>query len=276
MQFTLRMSYIREVNNSVLSLLKYLVTPLRRKPDYLIIGAQKSGTSTLFRLLSEHPDIQNPYTKELHYFDQNFNRPFYWYKSHFPIDRGKITGEATPIYLFHPAIPLRVQTHLPKTKFIVILRNPVDRAYSHYQMSVRKKIETLSFEDAINAEPSRIKEASLNPSGTNSQISMPLKHYSYLSRGKYYNHLTRWFALFPQSQFHILSFEDLLSNTQYEYDRICDFLNVCHIEDISLPKLNSDSYSEMHTDTRALLNGYFSQSNKELMKLIRVEFPWSD
>ncbi|MEJ2557594.1 MAG: sulfotransferase domain-containing protein, partial [Anaerolineae bacterium] len=123
---------------------------MRVLPDFLIIGAQKCGTDSLFRYLGGHPCIKLASSKEAHYFDLKFDKGINWYRSHFPLIPYKysvkrlrkqdlITGEATPYYLFHPHAPGRAAAIVPHVKLIVLLRNPADRAYSHYNHEVKYK-----------------------------------------------------------------------------------------------------------------------------------------
>ena len=127
-------------------------------PNFLIIGAQRCGTTTLYNQLVSHPDISPATTKELHYFDINFSKGIQWYKEQFNDER--IIGEASPYYIFHPLCPKRIFDIIPEVKIIVLLRNPVERAYSHYWHEIRLGKENLSFEDAISEESSRIKNES--------------------------------------------------------------------------------------------------------------------
>ena len=143
-------------------------SPLRMMPDFIIIGTQKGGTTSLYRYLIDHPNIAPIYIKEPHYFDIHFHKGIGWYRSHFPTAVEKyyarhvekhdlITGEASPYYLFHPRAPQRVAKTLPKAKLIILLRNPVDRAYSQYQHQLRQPgVEPLSFEEAIAYEEKRL------------------------------------------------------------------------------------------------------------------------
>ena len=104
----------------------------RRLPDFLIIGAQKCGTSSMFAYLNQHPQMKLPDVKEIHFFDLNYSNGLDWYTSHFPpasLSHRMVTGEASPYYLFHPHVPERVRLHCPDVKLVVMLRNPVDRAY---------------------------------------------------------------------------------------------------------------------------------------------------
>ena len=124
----------------------------RRLPDFLVIGAQRAGSTSLFAQLCEHPGVAAPSHKEIHYFDLQSFRGLRWYRSHFPPagrSRGRITGEASPYYLFHPAVPARVAEALPDVRLVALLRDPVARAYSQYQLSVRDGHETLGFEEAL-------------------------------------------------------------------------------------------------------------------------------
>lgn len=151
-------------NNRLLNKFKRLSAPLRPFPDFIIIGAQKGGTSSLFSYLKQHSQLQLPDKKEIHFFDNDYQKGVNWYRSHFPMkifDNIK-TGEATPYYLFHPHAPQRIFQHCPKVKLIVMLRNPTDRAYSHYMMQNKRKIDPLpTFEEAIDAEESRLRVETL-------------------------------------------------------------------------------------------------------------------
>src|SRR4051812_20031887 len=120
---------------------RHLSAPLRGLPSVLIIGAQKSGTTSLSSYLVEHPDMLPSLRKEVHYFSFNYERGVNWYRAHFPythhLRRGALTLDATPYYLVHPLVAQRAAQLLPHAKLVVLLRNPVDRALSHYQHEVR-------------------------------------------------------------------------------------------------------------------------------------------
>src|SRR6266480_7948081 len=132
---------------------------LRPLPDFLILGAQKAGTTALYAYLRQHPEITGPSWKEVSFFDRHYARGEAWYRGNFPNSlraRGKLVGEASPSYLFHPLAPERVAGLVPEAKLIALVRNPVDRAYSHYQHEVALGREPLSFEDAVAAEYERL------------------------------------------------------------------------------------------------------------------------
>jgi len=144
-----------------------LTSWMRMMPDFLIIGAQRCGTTSLFNYLSQHPDIYPSFPKEVHYFSNYYKKGTAWYRSHFPLTWQKkyrelvqgrkfMTGEATPYYFSHPHAPRRIFNALPKVRLFLLLRNPVDRAFSHYQYEVKMGIESLSFEEAIDKEEDRL------------------------------------------------------------------------------------------------------------------------
>lgn len=257
---------------------------LRVPPNFLIIGAEKAGTTSLYDYLTQHPAIIPAITKEIHYFDINFIG-FWWYKSHFPTifqknsiirKYGKfITGEATPHYLFHPLAPKRISQILPNVKLIVILRNPIDRAYSHYQEIVRKNLENLSFEEAIKKENERLegeKEKILsNPKYNSSNYWV----YSYLSTGIYIQQLKTWFDFFSKNQFLTLKTEDLENHPEQVLNEIFSFLDVRNCSITNFKKMNVGTYDKMESYTRKYLQDYYSHYNKELETLLNMKFEWS-
>ena len=139
----------------------------RTLPDFLVLSAGRCGSTSLFAALCEHPQVLPPSHKETHFFDRNWTRGLDFYRRLFPLQARRrararraggpvLTGEATTYYLLHPAVPARASAAIPDARLVVILRDPVDRAYSHYQLSVRRGREKLSFEEALDAEPERL------------------------------------------------------------------------------------------------------------------------
>ncbi|MFF2089465.1 ATP-binding cassette domain-containing protein [Paenibacillus sp. NPDC058174] len=249
------------------------------KPDFLIIGTQKGGTTSLYHHLTGHPNIQAAAIKEIHYFDEQFGRGFDWYKRHFPsnLPAGIITGEASPYYLFHPQTPRRVYELLPNVKLIVVLRNPVQRAYSHYRMMVKRGIEQLSFPDAILAEHDRVND-DYNRMAMDSSYSSPnCSHYSYLKRGLYVEQLERWYQYFPKEQFLIMNSEKLFQNPVECCTRAGQFLNIPDWTGNDFPHLlEGDEGPEIPADTLAWLQQYFTDPNRKLFELIGEEYDWNN
>jgi hypothetical protein len=246
---------------------------LRRSPGVLLIGAQKGGTSSLYRYLIEHPDIGAAFTKEVHYFDVQYEQGMNWYLAHFPF-RGQaaVTGEASPSYLFHPAAPQRVKETLPQAKLIVLLRNPVDRAYSHHQMNVSKGVEPLSFEEAIAAEPERLRKLE---AGTDEEWRVA-SFVSYLRRGLYTEQLQRWLAVFPPERFLILKSEAFFQRPDEAMQQTLAFLGLPPWRVDRYDVYNPGAYDTMRPETRARLREYFAPHNRQLYDLLGRDFGWED
>ena len=188
-------------------------TPLagrRSLPDFLIIGAQKAGTTSLFEYLIESPDVRSPLRKEVHFYDHNLDRGERWYRSNFPLrdHRSWVTGESSPYYLLHPWVPGRVAEHLPDTRLIVLLRDPVARAYSHYQHSRALGREPIAnFEAALAAEGKRTNAAWSRLVKRGSREA-EVEWFSYARRSRYAPQLRRWLEQFPRESLLILTAEE--------------------------------------------------------------------
>ena len=178
--------------------------PSRVLPDFLVIGVMKGGTTSFFNYLAQHPQINPPFRKEIKFFDIHYLQGLGWYRAHFPtrfkMKSGMLTGEATPYYIFHPAAPERVAKVLPNVKLIALLRNPVDRAYSHYNHMLRVGREPLPFEEAITREAERLDGEAEKIVANLRYSTFKHLHYSYLARGRYIEQLEKWFALFPRER----------------------------------------------------------------------------
>ncbi len=251
-------------------------------PDFVIIGAQKCGTSFLYRLLAQHPRVKPAFAKEVHYFDLNFRKGDSWYRSHFPLQtlngRKYITGEASPYYLFHPHAPRRAATVLPDAKLIVLLRNPVDRAYSHYQHQVKRgqgeARETLTFEEAIEAEE-RILPAEMSKMLQDEYYeSLSHRTRSYLRRGIYIDQLLVWSSYFQREQMLILKSEDLFDDTTRVLERILGLLDLSHWapETYSIP--NKREYTGVSPLIRQRLDEYYKPHNERLYEYLGVDLDW--
>lgn len=248
--------------------------PLRRKPDYLIVGAQKAGTTTMFNMLSRHPAVANPLNKEMHYFDRRDIRSSWEYRRHFPISSQKITGEATPSYLFYPGVAEQVRQELPDTKIVVVLRNPVDRAYSHYCMRQTRGKELLSFEDAIDAEQERLSEALESFQHQPDAHGAELLAHSYVARGLYATQLTDWYRQFPTERVFVMCYERFINDLDKEFGSLCHFLGIAREIGVEQIHLNSGRYPPMQEGTRRQLSEYFREPNRKLYNLIGDDFDW--
>jgi hypothetical protein len=255
-------------------------SPIRILPSFIIIGAKKCGTTSLFHYLSEHPNIGAPTWKEISYFNNHFRKGNLWYKSFFPISipnsesQDLITGEATASYIGNPQAPQRIASTLPNVKLIVLLRNPIDRAYSHYHHTKRIGRENLDFEDAIASEELRLEkiENKSQESGFNYHKAY---NYTYLSSGKYAEQLKNWFNLFNKQQLLILKSEDFFDRPEAIYQQVINFLNLPHWSPKSFKKYNYNRYSQtIQPRTKKDLKEYFQPHNQKLYELLGVDFCW--
>jgi hypothetical protein len=263
-----------------------LTNPLRRLPDFLIVGTQKGGTTFLYRYLGRHPKVRPAATKEVHYFDLNYGKGLGWYRSHFPLPappgRGFLTGEATPYYLFHPHAPARAARTVPGARLILLLRDPVDRAYSHYQHRVRKGIETLGFEDAVEAEGERLRGELERMLQDERYVSFNHQHFSYLSRGVYADQIPAWAERFGEDRMLVLKTEDLFERPAPAFRRVLDFLGLPPWRPRSFKVRDSGSgaegsaerYPPMNPGTRRRLAGHFRPHNARLYEYLGRDLGW--
>ena len=257
-----------------------LTASMRGLPSGVIIGAQRSGTTSLFNYLIQHPDLLPPLGKELHYFDFHYHRGVRWYRGRFPytsqLRRGSLTIEASPYYLIHPLVPGRVAALLPEVKLIAVLRNPVDRALSHYQHEVRDRRESLSFEEAVDREPERIAGEEERLEREPGYYSYAHHRYSYIRRGHYVEQLRRWVRHFPRSQLLILQSERLFRDPVATTARVHEFLGLRPHPLAKYERFLQGSYDrEMPPQLRKRLAAYFEPHNRELYQWLGEEFDWS-
>lgn len=241
----------------------------RRLPDFLIIGAQRGGTTSLYRYLSGHPDVVAAWRKEVHFFDRYHGKGLDWYRAHFPsLDDTRVVGEASPSYLFHPSAPERARATVPGAKVIALLRNPVDRAYSHYQMKVRKGIETLSFAEAVARERERLAED--DPTGTT------WRHYSYVARGEYAEQLARWLARFPREQLLVLKSEEFFQHPEGVLHQTLSHLGLPAWSPPGFRPYHRSSYPGLDPVVRRSLVDHFAPHNRRLYEILGHDMGWDD
>jgi len=255
-------------------------------PDYYIIGVAKSGTSSLYECLVQHLCVEPASTKEIHFFDRYPDRGLSWYKVCFPFKLHKffvkkisrsdfITGEATPRYIEHPKTAEKILELTPNAKLIVMLRNPIDRAYSHWNMNYEVKKETLSFEKSIEIEKKRIAGEYEKMLKNESYYSLTYYHFSYLERSTYANYLEKWFKVFPRKQFLIINADVFFKKPQYVYNKVLNFLDLPDWKLKHFKKYRIGRYIEpIKPDTRKKLVEYFRPHNERLYKLIGEDFNW--
>ncbi|ARR52696.1 sulfotransferase [Rhizorhabdus wittichii DC-6] len=194
-----------------------------RKVDFLVAGVQKGGTSALFDYLRELPDIQMPAVKEAHFFDEeqavDWSNPDYSaYHALFAAD-DRLRGEATPIYLYWPNALERIARYHPAIKIILLFRDPVERAWSHWKMEYAKRKESEPFAWCIREGRARVAAGDPTAPGHH-------RVFSYVERGFYGAQVERLFALFPREQCLLLRSEDLQHDPESTLNTVCRFLGV--------------------------------------------------
>jgi Sulfotransferase domain len=256
--------------------------PMRTLPDFLVIGAQKCGTTFLYQLLTQHPHVKPAFHKEVHYFDLNFRRGVNWYRSHFPLqvrkNRNYTTGESSPYYLFHPHAARRAKALLPEAKLIVLLRNPVDRAYSHYQHQLKRLMaegrKAYMFEEAIEREkrilPIEVKKMLQDEY----YVSLVHRNFSYLSRGIYVDQLLAWAKFFDRSQMLVVKSEDMWKSTLDSLRRVQAFLELPYWEPKTYKPIYTGEYTDMDPAIRRQLNEYYQPHNRRLCEFLGVDLGW--
>ena len=198
-----------------------------------------------------------------------------WYRANFPArPRQPLVGEASPSYLFHPLAPERVAALIPSARLIAVLRNPVDRSFSHYQHEVALGREPLSFEEALDREDERMRGEIDRMVDDPSYFSPAWWNYTYVARGRYADQLERWFAVFPREQVLVIVSEELLENPADTYARVLDFLGAAPHELPSYPRIFARDYGEMSSETRRRLEDEFAEPNRRLSELLGRDLPW--
>jgi len=258
-------------------------------PDFYIIGAAKSGTSSLYDYLVQHPGIQPTFTKEPRFFDKYYDRGFNWYKVNFPFKFHKIlvtkflkknflTCDATPRYLDHPHAPQRIKKLTPNAKLIVLLRNPINRAYSNYNMRVNTGAEDLTFEKAIEREKKLGKTEFEKMLKDENYYSRDYYHYSYIDRSLYVNKLKRWMKVFPKEQFLILQSEKFFEDPSKVYNQVLKFLNLPKWDLVKYQKIGTARYKKpkLESNLRKQLVDFFEPYNQELIELVGQKFDWNE
>jgi len=274
-----------------------MTSSIRVLPDFLIIGGQRCGTSSLYYYLTEQHCISSAATKEVHFFDDFFANGIKWYRAQFPTRAYKyyvegmrhhsfLTGEASPYYIFHPHAPRRISAVLPHIKLIALIRNPIDRAYSQHWLEVKGRYETLSFEEAMKCEQDRIAGEREKMVNDENYHSFKHRRYTYLTRGIYIDQIEYWLNYFPREQFLFLKTEDLYSNPASIVKQTLEFLGVPGSEidtnkeykKYKVPSKTGyktkDSAPKMDPITRKYLVEYFKPFNARLYEFLGRDLEW--
>lgn len=273
---------------------------LRPGPDFLLIGAKRGGSTSLYYTLLAHPQImalfpsarllpKANHTKGVHYFDTNYGRGQAWYRSHFPSAAARraarhraggrvVAGEGSPYYLFHPLAAERAARDVPGTRILVILRDPVERAFSHYRERRRQDAEPLAtFEDALAAEPDRLAGERERIESRPGHRSYAHEQQSYRAQGEYATHLRRWLGFFPADRVHIMIAEDFYADQQRTLDEAAVFLGLraAPLPAEALRVWNAAPSQSLKPATRRRLAGHYAPFNADLETLLGRSLPWA-
>ena len=273
--------------NNFLSKIKHVIvkrhvygwsSPFRVLPNLIVIGVVRSGTTSLYHYLSQHPSIVKSAYDELGYFDSNYKLGLNWYKSFFPsiFEKNKIikksgkflTYDVTPFYIYNEKSSQRIHQILPNSKLIVILRNPVDRSYSNYFLGNQEK----KFEEIIADERENLDKINKN----NVDEYYDFVHTSMLARGFYAEQLEKWYKLFPKDQILIIKSEEFAIQTNKIMNEIFHFLELEPFDIPDKSKKNKNHYEIMKKETRDELVEFFRPYNKKLYSLIGKNFDWEN
>ncbi|HEX5003127.1 MAG TPA: sulfotransferase domain-containing protein [Bacteroidia bacterium] len=270
------------IQNRATWFLRSLNSNKRALPDFIIFGAAKGGTTSLFNYLAAHPDVLPPIKKEIHYFDRNYRKGDNWYRMHFPLKQqlnknGRlcITGEASPYYISHPLVPARIKKLVPDVKLIALLRNPIDRALSNYQHMVRLGIETQSLEKALELEESRIAGERDKLIQDPCYYSYNHHHFSYINRGIYHKELEPWFDIFPREQLLINSSEQFYEEPDKVFSSVVRFIGLNDWSPEQFKAFNSGGdYAPISPELRKKLQDFYRPHNETLFKMLGTRFHW--
>ncbi len=264
----------------------------RPAPDFLIIGTKRGGTTSLYNYLMQHPGILGTYPrirslKSTNFFFADDQHDERWYRSHFHTEHYRavlrrrlgyrpLGFEASPYYMWDPRIAPKVATVAPHVKAIALVRNPVRRAWSHYQERVQNGVEPLSFQDSLALEADRLAGELEHMEADHRYHSTARDWYSYRSRGEYLAQLTGWEASFPPERLLVVASEKLYREPQAVIDQVCDFLHLPTHKLPSLQAFNATWRTRNSVPGRQAdeLADHFAPHNRRLEKYLGWPLEW--
>jgi len=258
----------------------------RMLPAFLIIGAQRCGTTSMYRTLSQHPAVLKAVLhKGVHYFDMNYGQGLGWYQAHFPLAaRARhiensagikpLTFESSPYYLFHPLAPARIARDLPGVKLLVLVRDPVERAYSAYAHELARGYESEPFERALEMEEDRLSGEVERIVADQGYLSHSHQHHAYRTRGQYADQLEALERHFGPDRVHVVDSGDFFTSPEPVYDRVLDFLGLPRRDYPDFGRHNSRSRSAMPEKLRAKLGEHFLPYDERLARWLGDAPSW--
>ena len=254
--------------------------PLRMLPNFLIVGAQRAGTTSMYNYLAQHPDVGRVRLgKGVHYFDTNPNASENWYRSHFPLDPQKIplktrpthVGEGAPYYMFHPLTLERIDFMLANVKLIAILRDPIERAHSQWVHETARGYENLPFGGALYVEAKRLEGEEERLRRDPAAYSHSHQHHSYAARGMYASQVKRLWDRFGEDRVLIIPAKRMFEDPSTVFHETLDFLEL-ERWDAVYEVHNARSYPKIEPQLEGWLGEQFAESNEQLVELLGPDF----
>jgi hypothetical protein len=259
---------------------------LRMTPDFLIVGAQRSGTTSMYRALAQHPSVLRAVLhKGVHYFDVHYDQPMSWYRGHFPLrltaERVRRrtgvptqTFESSPYYMFHPLAAERIARDLPDAKLIVLVRDPVERAYSAHAHELARGFETEPFDRALELEEDRLRGETERLLSDPHYESHHHRHNAYVTRGQYVDYLEPLARTVGRDRVHVVDSHDFFTRPEPVYDGVLDFLGLPRGTYPQFERHNARPRSAMPEALRLRLTEHFAPYDERLAKWLGEAPSW--
>lgn len=259
---------------------------LRMLPGFLIVGAQRCGTTSLYRALSAHPAVLKAFAhKGVHYFDVAYERKLSWYQAHFPlrvraravaraVGGPAMTFESSPYYMFHPLAAARIAHDLPAVRLLVLVRDPVARAYSAYTHELARGFESEPFERALELENARLAGEGERIVNQPDYLSHSHRHHAYRGRGQYIEQIERLEALFGRDRIHVIDSGDFFAEPKRVYDSALDFLGLPHRGYPVFERHNARPRAPLAQSVRAALDTHFVPYDARLAAWLGTQPSW--
>ncbi|HEY2129198.1 MAG TPA: sulfotransferase [Streptosporangiaceae bacterium] len=255
----------------------------RMLPGFLIVGAQRCGTTSMYRTLSQHPAVlKSPLHKGVHFFDTSYDRGLPWYQGHFPLRSRAaraaratpVTFESSPYYMFHPLAAERISRDLPGVRLLVLLRDPVERAYSAHAHELARGYETEPFERALELEASRLAGEAERIMADPSYRSHSHQHHAYRTRGQYIEQLERLEKLFGRDRIHVVDSSDFFTDPAPVYAAVLDFLGLPFLGNPVFERHNARPRSPLPAQLGKALDEHFIPYDKRLAGWLGRDPSW--
>jgi hypothetical protein len=277
---------IRRAGRAAATVLGMATAGLRAQPDFLVVGAQRCGTTSLFRALMSHPNVMRPNLhKGVNYFDVNYGRGRGWYLSHFPLEamarrraapgaERALVFDSSGYYMFHPHAPARIAADLPDVKIVAMVRDPVERAFSAYKHEFARGFETEPLDRALALEDERIEPELARMTADPEYQSQVYRHQAYRRRGHYAEQLRRFADLLSREQVHVVSSERFFSEPDDEYGRLLDFLDLPRVMPASFDRYNPRPSAPLDPTIQAELRRHFEPYDADLESFTGTRPAW--